>query len=94
MPTALAAALLLFVSSNAAPTLADAARSLRADPAAFSAADRDGDGRIDDRELEAARRALVRGEGDAAQAPSLLRIGGRDTNGDGALTPDELYPEL
>ena len=84
---------------TAAPsvTTADAARHLRADRAAYAAADADGDGRIDDGELEAVRRALAArnlGPTAAARRSSLLpRIGGHDRNGDGALTPEELYAE-
>ena len=73
---------------------AEAARHLRADPTAFASADRNGDGRIDDAELLNVRRALAaqRDGDDRAAAPSL-RIGSRDANGDGALTPQELYAE-
>ena len=83
------AILMLFA---AAPSLADAARVLRADPAAVRAADRDGDGRIDDTELEAVRVALARDA--AGPGPSVgTRVGSRDRNRDGALTPDELYAD-
>ena len=76
------------------PSLMDTARWLRADPAAFRIADADGDGRIDDREMEAARLLLARlnGTKDNGAPPRRLAVGGRDRNGDGALTPDELYP--
>ena len=75
------------------PSLMDTARWLRADPVAFRAADTDGDGRIDDQEMEAARLRLARLSGSEGSdvRPSRLTVGGRDTNGDGALTPDELY---
>ena len=82
------------VLSGAEVSNADAAALLREDRAAFRAADRNGDGRIDDRELERFRRALA-DAAPAADGPvtsgALSRIGDHDYDGDGALTPAELY---
>ena len=94
MPVPLPVSLLVLSLIGAAPevTNAEAARSIRADPVAFAAADRNGDGRIDDAELSAVRRALAAARDDRPAAVVSV-IGSRDRDGDGALTPSELYAE-
>lgn len=97
------AALLLVVGSapDATVTTSDAARHLRASPAARAAADTNGDGRIDDAELAAVRRTLAKAKTEApvtkatktSRGSLLPHVGSHDYNGDGALTPAELYVE-
>ena len=95
----------MLVAVGAAPdatvTTADAARHLRASPSACAAADTNGDGRIDDAELSAVRRTLAKAKTEAPAANTaktsrgslLPHVGSHDYNGDGALTPAELYVE-
>lgn len=64
----------------------EAARLLTSDPAARTAADRNGDGRIDDGELAAFKLAWT----GRADAPAS-REARADANGDGALTPAEMF---
>lgn len=84
--------LTIVLSAQPAPplTLGDIYREIATDPAAFDAADLDRDGRISGLEVDAYRRVR---QGVPAEQTSLAAIGGYDANDDGALTPNELYPE-
>ena len=99
----LALTLTAFLTAGVADiSIADAARHLRADPAAFAEADRDGDGRIDDAELERVRQALADGNRSepagavlhhAAVRTPLPFVGPHDRDANGTLIPAELYTE-
>ena len=79
------------VPDAARVTDAEAARYLRADAAAYGLADRNGDGRIDDEELEAVKARLA--SASAGSSVLMPRAASVDRDGNGALTPDELYAE-
>jgi hypothetical protein len=84
-------ALILLAATAAQPTIGDVNRELATNPNAFAYADRDGDGRISDREYDIYLR-FRRGGGAGANYVEVP-LGGYDINRDEALTPYELYPE-
>lgn len=79
-------------------TIQDSHREIRESEAARRAADRNGDGEVDDMEFRRYHRQRLRmkgADGDTGSGPrrGFGGLGGHDLNNDGALTPYELYPE-